>query len=47
MVYLLLAGFVLPDAAAIGQVVAKGWAVVDMKKDWKTVIPFEKGGEKR
>jgi hypothetical protein len=21
---------------------AKGWTVVDMKKDWKVVFPFEK-----
>ncbi len=27
---------------ALDEASAKGWAVVDMKKDWKTIFPFEK-----
>jgi len=27
---------------ALDEANAKGWTVVDMKKDWKVVFPFEK-----
>jgi hypothetical protein len=27
---------------ALDEAIAKGWAVVDMKRDWKTVFPFER-----
>jgi len=27
---------------ALDQAAAKDWTVVDMKRDWKTVFPFEK-----
>jgi hypothetical protein len=27
---------------ALDEAIAKGWTVVDMKKDWKRVFPFEK-----
>jgi hypothetical protein len=27
---------------ALDEATAKGWAVADMKRDWKTVFPFEK-----
>jgi len=27
---------------ALDEAVAKGWAIVDMKRDWKVVFPFEK-----
>jgi hypothetical protein len=26
---------------ALDEATAKGWTVVDMKKDWKTIYPFE------
>jgi phosphoglycolate phosphatase-like HAD superfamily hydrolase len=29
---------------ALDEAVAKGWTVVDMKNDWKTIFPPEKGG---
>ena len=32
---------------ALDQATAKGWAVVDMKQDWKTIFPSAKRGEKR
>jgi hypothetical protein len=27
---------------ALDEAQAKGWTVVDMKNDWKTIFPFEK-----
>ena len=27
---------------ALDEAAAKGWTVVDMKKDWKRIYPFEK-----
>ena len=27
---------------ALDEATVKGWAVVDMKEDWKVVFPFEK-----
>jgi hypothetical protein len=27
---------------ALDEAQAKGWTVVDMKKDWKVIYPFEK-----
>jgi hypothetical protein len=27
---------------ALDEAEAKGWTVVDMKKDWKRIFPFEK-----
>jgi len=27
---------------ALDEATARNWAVVDMKRDWKTVFPFEK-----
>jgi hypothetical protein len=29
-----------PDKA-LDEALDKGWTVVDMKKDWKTIFPFE------
>ena len=31
----------------LGEAAAKGWTVVDMKKDCKAVFPAEKGGQER
>jgi len=28
---------------ALDEAIAKGWTVVDMKSDWKTIFPPEKG----
>jgi hypothetical protein len=32
---------------ALDQAQARGWTVVDMKKDWKVVFPFEVRQEKQ
>ena len=33
--------FTYPCDKALDEANAKGWTVVDMKKDWKRVFPFE------
>ena len=32
---------------ALDEAMVKGWAVVDMKQDWKTIFPEKPGGEVR
>jgi hypothetical protein len=29
---------------ALDEATRRGWTVVDMKRDWKVIFPFEKGG---
>ena len=34
--------FALDHVQALDEALARGWTVVDMKKDWKRIYPFEK-----